>query len=587
MKYQQSSLSILEAKITSSCYSGCMFRKRTAILILIGVGLLIYVNSLSNAFLGDDRPQILNNLQIHNLSSVPSFFLGSTYYNGGLTRLTGLYYRPLMLSGYDVLYSLFGPNPFPFHLVQVSIHIINALLVFTIFGLFFPLVAAFLLSLLFLIHPINNEAVVYIANLQDVLFVCFGLGAILFFIRKEKQILKFKTLALSGLFLLLSLFTKETGVAFIAVLLLYIFLYIRGKNPWLYTPLIGSFLFYIFSRYFIAHIGITKSQAVAPIATATLFERLITMPAIIATYLTTFFFPLNLSSSHYWIVTSVTSPDFYLSLLEDVGFASACGIAIMWIRKKHMKKLPQFLFFLGWFAIGLLPHMQFIPLDTTIAERWFYFSGIGLIGMIGTVFLCIQIKKTVLKKTLYLGVAVLFILLSIRTFFRNFDWQDGVTLYTHDIKVTKSSFLLDDALGSELLIAGEYEEAKPYITDSVKLYPFYANLNNAAIIAFHEKNLSQTKYYLQQALMHDGNYAVYENYANFLVAYYSPKEAKIFTKSALEKYPNDPKILFDYGKAEYVLGNKIPALSALKKSETIEPSERTEKFIAQIENDSK
>jgi len=560
-----------------------MFRKRTGVLLLVCIGLLLYINSLSNGFLGDDHSQVLDNQQVHSVSSLGNFFLGSTYYNGGLSRLTGLYYRPLMLTSYAVIYTLFGPNPFPFHMVQVAIHVINSTLLFSLFGVFFSLPAAFLLSLLFLIHPINNEAVVYIANLQDVLFVLFGLIATLFLVSKTKQNVSWKTAGTVGFFTLLSLFTKETGIVFVGILVLYAFLYIKRYKQRIYFSLGASLLTYLFFRYFLAGIGITKTQAVAPIATAGIGIKFITLPAIIATYLKTFFFPLSLSSSHYWVVTSITSPDFYLSVLIDGIFCLAVFLTAKWIIRKHKKYSMQFFFFLAWFVFGLIPHLQLIPLDTTIAERWFYFSAIGIIGIIGTVAQCISIKNANIKKLMYGGIVVLFILLGIRTFVRNFDWVDGITLYSHDIKTTKASFLLDNALATELLMQGYYKEAKPYVFSSIKSYPFYANLNNAAIISLSEKNIPQTKYYLQQALTHFGNYAVYENYANFLLVYYSPKETVTFAKEALKKYPNDPKILFDYGKASYLLGDTKTALEAVKKSYAILPGKKTEELIITIE----
>lgn len=560
-----------------------MFRKRTGVLLLICVGLLLYFNSLTNAFLGDDRSQILNNLQVHSLSSLPSFFFGSTYYNGGLSKLTGLYYRPIMLSAYTLVYTMFGPDPLPFHVLQLSIHIANAILVFFLFGLFFNDGLAFLLGILFLILPINNEAVVYIANLQDVLFVLFGLMAIVLVITRRGKHIDWKTSLLTGILLLLSLFTKETGVAIIGIILLYGLIFMKRISKYIAFPLIGSFLVYVFFRYFLAHIGITKNQAVAPIATAPVLERLITLPAIIATYIKTFFFPLQLSSSHYWIVTSITSPDFYVSLLIDSIFFISIFLAWRWIKRKHKKYATQFLFFFGWFVVVLLPHMQLIPLDTTIAERWFYLAGIGILGMIGTAFQCIRIKEQSTYRIVYAAIALVVVLLSIRTFLRNFDWQDGVTLYAHDIKVTKPSFLLDNALATELLIAGNYEQAKPYVFSSIRQYPFYANLNNAAIISLHENNVPQTKKYLQEALLHAGNYAVYENYANFLLAYYTPTETVTFAKSALQQYPNDPKILYDFGKAEYLLGDKRTALTALRKSYVLLSNKRTKTLIEEIE----
>ncbi len=560
-----------------------MFRKRTGVLILICVGLVLYINSLTNAFLGDDRSQILGNLQVHSLFSIGNFFLGSTYYNGGLSKLTGLYYRPLMLTAYDLIYSFFGADPFPFHIVQVGIHIINTILVFIVFEVFFPIVPAFFLSLLFLVHPINNEAVVYVANLQDVLFVFFGLLGTLFIVKNKAKQYSPKEAIAFAFFILLSLFTKETGVVFIGTILLFLILFPKKNNKFISLASFFAFGLYIFFRYFVAHIGITQQQAIAPIATATVSQKLLTLPVIIFLYLRTFFFPLQLSSSYYWIITSANSVEFFLSFCFVIIFFLTAFFISKWIVEYHRKYAKQFFFFFAWFLLGLIPHLQIIPLDTTIAERWFYFSCIGLLGAIGTIITCVIFSNFQFKKIGYIAINVIILLFSLRTFLRNFDWADGVTLYSQDIKVTKQSFLLDNALATELLYDGDYEKAKPYVLSSIRQFPFFANLNNAAVIALHEKNIPLTKYYLQQALIRFGNYAVYENYANFLVAYYSPRQAYSFSKTALLKYPEDPKILFDLGKSSLLLGKTQEALAAAEKSYKILPQEKTKELVNEIE----
>jgi Tfp pilus assembly protein PilF len=561
-----------------------MFRKRTAILLLICAGLLLYLNSLTNAFISDDRNQILNNPALHSLSSIPQFFFGSTYYSGGTRELGGLYYRPLMMASYDLLYAISGTSPVLFHLFQIALHIGNTILVFVLFGFFFSDIVAFFLALLFLIHPINTEAVVYIADLQDVLFVFFGLLALIIFLYNRKNIFQWKTRIAVGICLLLSLFSKETGIVFFITIILYSFVTKQKHKFSFFLSLFGSFLTYIFFRFSLAHIHITKGIVLAPIASATISQRLLNMPYIFFTYIKRFFFPITLSSSDYSIITSPTFFDFYVPLFITMCFIAGIFAIDKWIAKKHKKYTKQFIFFASWFVIGLLPHLQIIPLDQTIAERWFYFSAIGMLGMIGTIVVCIKITQYRLQTIGYACITIVCILLGTRTVLRNFDWRDGVTLYSHDIQTTKKNFLLDNALATELLIDGQYKQAKPYVMSSIQQYPFYANLNNAAIISLSEKNIPQTKQYLQQALMHNPNYAVYENYANFLVAYYSPQEAVVFTKKALIKYPQNAKLLFDLGKASWKVGNTKTALEALKKSYAIDHNEPAKKLLEEIES---
>lgn len=199
-------------------------RVKTSVLILISLGLWVYFNSLFNNFIGDDYDQIIRNTAVHHIANIPKFFLGSTYESGGEDRLVGIYYRPIMLTIFSLVYSFFGEQPLYFHLFQVAIHIANAILVYIFLRQFLKNGVAFFASLIFLVHPINNETAVYVANLQDALFFFFGMLALVLTQQKRLSIKKYFLILL---FLLLSLFSKESGVLFLIIFLIYILIFNR------------------------------------------------------------------------------------------------------------------------------------------------------------------------------------------------------------------------------------------------------------------------------------------------------------------------------------------------------------------------
>src|SRR5690242_3152521 len=88
------------------------FTTTKAIHYLFFLGIVVFCNGLFNNFLGDDLGQIVDNVAVHSFTSIPSFFSGSTFYNGGGANLIGLWFRPLPLSFFSILYSFFGSNPF-------------------------------------------------------------------------------------------------------------------------------------------------------------------------------------------------------------------------------------------------------------------------------------------------------------------------------------------------------------------------------------------------------------------------------------------------------------------------------------------
>ena len=139
------------------------------------IGLLVYGVSLFNGFVWDDEEQLLNNTLVHSLTNIPQLLSNSTFSTGGATKLGGVYYRPVMMIYFAVLHSFFGPSGFVFHLAQVTIHILGVWLLYKIVAKLTNKRVGFFSAILFLVHPVNVEAVVYVSAVQDVLVAFFGL----------------------------------------------------------------------------------------------------------------------------------------------------------------------------------------------------------------------------------------------------------------------------------------------------------------------------------------------------------------------------------------------------------------------------
>ncbi len=525
-----------------------------------------------NGFVADDFYQIINNTLVHSLSNTMQFFTGSTYESGGADRLVGIFYRPIMLFFYALIYALFGLHPTPYHIFQLFVHIVNAVLLFLFFRKFFPRTVSFVASLMFLIHPINNEAVVFIANFQEVLFFFFGMNALLFVTQKKTTP---RTYLLISILLLLSVLSKETGILFFFIVLFlhYVYYKRRGKTFLFFT--FAAFAFYVFLRYGVGKMFLAQT-AVAPITNAPFIIKALNVPYIIFTYLTTFFFPKDLVTNNFWIVRGITVQDFVIPLVVDL-MVLLLMVFLGFLTYKKKKHFLVFLLFFIWFAIGIGVHIHIIPLDATLADRWFYFPIVGLIGLGATAYM--QWATNITKK-LTIGVCiVILILIGIRTFVRTPNWKDGLTLTSHDIKVARKNFLLDNAHGTELILVGRYKEAKPYVVSSVNEYPYYANLNNLGIIYTAEKNKKMAKKYLLQAVTQSQNYRVYENYAKFLLVYDNEKEARGFAQKALTVLPKNPILWRVLAQSSYLLKDYKRAKDAAKMAYLISPTEENKKLF--------
>ncbi len=396
---------------------------KKAILIIAVLGFIVFGNALFNGFVLDDRFQIVNLSNRVSIQKIPTFFFVR---HAGYVSDVG-YYRPIFFSFLTIMYSLFGLNSFFYHSFQLIIHIGNISLIFLLFKKFFTKGLSLFLSILFLAHPMNVEAVSYISAVADPLAVFFGLLALHIMIKDKLHILSI--IIASGL-MLLSLLTKEAGFPILVIILSYC-LFFKKKN----ILAISLFTCITLGLYFFLRLGVTheffQSDKFAPITQISFSQRMMNVPKIIFFYIFTFFIPLKLRVAQYWIVEAINLQDFLLPLMFDILFFIALIFLWVFLYKKNRKTLPSYLFFLCWFFIGLGLYLQFIALDMTVAERWFYLPMIGLLGLIGVIvhYLKLDSKKNYL--ILFLAVLVI-IILSLRTMVRNADWFNGATLNSHD-----------------------------------------------------------------------------------------------------------------------------------------------------------
>ena len=93
-------------------------------------------------------------------------------------------YYPLTLTSFWVQRRLWGLNPLPYHLVNVALHAINALLVFVLLRrLRVP--GALVAALVWLLHPVNVESVAWVTELKNTQSGVFFFCACLCFLRCE------------------------------------------------------------------------------------------------------------------------------------------------------------------------------------------------------------------------------------------------------------------------------------------------------------------------------------------------------------------------------------------------------------------
>jgi protein O-mannosyl-transferase len=518
--------------------------------IIIIIGLSVLFNGLFNGFVGDDPPLTTENPTVQSLKNLPIFFTSSTFYSGAGQKLSGYFYRPLQTTVFSIIFSSFGSFSSAFHLFQVIVFILNCFLLYLLFKQFFRKEIAFLLSLVFLVHPINSEAAFYISVTQEPLFLFFGLLALLILkINQSKQ-----SYIITAICLLFSLLSKEAGILFFGISIIYFLLFIRKNTIFFLASLFTSFGLYLILR--INAIGIfAQVTQNAPIQKLNLLERLINLPSIFFFYLKTFMFPLDLAVIYQWINTKIDLISFVFPLIIDLIFLCLIILLGVYFYRNSLKTyFYSYIFFAIWLFLGMSLYLQIIPLDMTVSEQWFYFPSIGALGIIG---ILIEVLKNNFKHKIVLIILtiIILILLSIRTSIRGLDYKDSFTLATHDLKISKEAYGLEHELSNIYFVRGDLNKAKIHAEKSIALYPYIFNYTDLGNANFYLGNYEEAKTAYLNALKYGDNYVTYDNLAALAINYGNPKENIIFIKNALRKYPGDARLWLYLAVLEYQSGN--------------------------------
>lgn len=563
---------------------------KKVVLFLI-VSLVVYGNSLSNGFVGDDRAQLIENNQIRSLKNIPTFFTGSTFYSKEAEASSGMYYRPMMQTVFALIYPLSGKGVFLYHFAQILLHGANTILICYIFERFFKKKVALILALFFLIHPINTETVNYLSDFQDILFLFFGLCSMVV-LRVKKAKVPSKRIFFSLLFLSLSFFSKETGVLFVIVNTVYIYMNSKKQTIKYFSYAIATVLVFIAIRY--RAIGaIHLSNEAFPLMGQSLTQRLLHLPKIIYFYMKTAVFPIKLGVAQHWAVETIDLLNFIVPLIIDIMILVFIVYGGYILRRKDQRLFNGFVFFGIWLLIGIGFHSQIIPLDMTVAERWFYFPLIGFLGIIGyiaTNLLSIQRQWQRTGEICLLALVGGFFV--VRTLTRNKDWKDSMTLYAHDIRYVKDSFSLESDYGVELWRNERYDEAQQHLEKSVALVDNWSlSQNNLATvyatIGTARKNkdfIAKARIAYEKSVDIGGYLPAYENLARLLINEYDPIEAKDFIVKTLEKFPSWSVLWGFLSRVEVTLKNYDEALNAAKNAYQLSSDQANRDWYVYLKN---
>ncbi len=474
-------------------------KKNIGYLIAIsGLGFFLYAFNLHGALFWDDADWILNNPSVHSLTWDNIKFIFSHDVLAGIGQVSN-YYRPFLFLTFLTNYLIGGASSVGYHIVSNGIHILNACFIFYLLMRWLGNKrAAFLASLLFLIHPLQTEAVTYISGRGDPLSVFFILGGIILYLNKYRW--------LSAVAAILAVLSRETavlfpiylGIALIAFEERGLFLERLKKAFIKILPFIGiSGLYGILRLTALNFQNTLNFYEHQNIYSEHLSYRIYTFFHALIEYIRLAFWPIKLHMDRD-IPVSIHIWDSY-SWLGGLLVVGLLFLLVYLYRKESGKfrnskleiinsSFSVWFFGLGIFFTSLLPTSGITPINARIYEHWLYFALFGFFAIL--VFyldrLFIFLKKH--KPKLYAPTIILFtvycMFLGIQTIRRNLLWGNTEAFYLNILHYEPNDVRILNNLGNWYSDKGDINSATPLYERAIGLEPTqpapYYNLGNIA-----------------------------------------------------------------------------------------------------------
>ena len=422
-------------KLSDKYTTHCFLEWATALGILCTALFIAYATSFYNSFHYDDYHSIVENPHIRSLERVPGYFADPTTFSAMPDRAM---YRPLLLATFAINYALGGYALEGYHLVYWLVHLVCAMLVYslgrTLGARHWPTLVG---ALFFALHPLNAEAVNYISSRSESLAAAFFLAALLCYVR-WRQRGTWPLWAFSGAAFSAAVLSKSVAV----VLPLALLAYERwGRVPerprvlWLYHAAYWAILggYFLLAR---SWLGASLAEPVRGVS-----EQLATQAKAAAYYAQLLVMPVRLSVEHPFNVAE--------SWIEaPVLLAATALISSLFV----VSRKPLLLLLATWTILPLLP-ASLMPLNVLVNEHRLYlplaFLGLGLGLVTG---------RWVGRRAAVL-IMVGLVLAAALCYGRSQIWRNELTLWTDAARKAPGMYRAHMHLGGALEEAGRTTDA--------------------------------------------------------------------------------------------------------------------------------
>lgn len=505
-----------------------------AVLLITVCVVLSYSNSFTADWHYDDFHHIKENINIRKVSNIPVFFKDPTTFSRNPSTAM---YRPLLMTTHALNYRLGilttrdGYNVVGYHVFNLFLHVLASLAVFFIVHYLFqkftpvkninPTLPGIFAALLFGLHTLNTETIVYVSSRSTGMSTAFALWAMYWYMRASDsgKTTHFPLLILSVVTFTCGLLSKEIAFMLLAMIIYYEFfihtewkadlpVFTAWKTVFIrWLPFAVSGIAYLYVRHLVRGENLVErlfSEGGSP-AAKNLASQLATQARVQIVYIREMLWPTGLSIDKPFMVSkSFGELKVILSLVVIIGI-----IALAW---KVRKRYPLVAFGVFWIFTAHIPtavyrlnvvlndHRVYLPifgfvLIFTVAAARFYVRFRDESGFYSRIFVA-------------LSLAVL-ILMGLGTLKRNAAFATEETMWKDVILKDKKSVRGYNNLGIYYEQHKEYDKALAHYKQTIRLAPMFPNpYINIGNVYHKKKEFKAAENWMKKALQLNPNSAL-------------------------------------------------------------------------------
>lgn len=470
-------------------------KKHLPLLIIIAFILIAYSNSISGTWAMDDV--VANKpVGIHDIQDLLSF-------------------RKVTSATFFLNQAIAPFNPASFRFFNIVIHIVNTILLYILtlktfrsgtvvsehidekvrdkdykhaHSAEYAQYGASISSAIFALHPININAVAYIVQRMASLATLFVLLSLLIYTAAHQSKNPYKTLiyyALSGISVILGIFSKENAVMAIPLIFLYDYVFLssfskRKTRKMIVAVLVLGFLSLGFATFFlklhnkifeITGFFLHPSQPLpwkdwmSIDVSWTAYEHILSAFRVIARYLFLLLFPLPRFLVFDWwgfpVSHGITDPITTLPSMILV-------ISLIIFSLAKLKRYPFIAFGILWYFLAISLE-SFLALGTDLYyEHRNYLPLTGLsIGIACQTM--VSFKEVIRNRSAWVVLIIICSAFGALTFTRNIVWKDSVTLWGDTLEKNPSNLRAVMAMGNASLKLNNMKAAERYYKEAVRV----------------------------------------------------------------------------------------------------------------------